>query len=584
MKKLQFDLISIVVLALLAIGFVLIWGQRVGVDTPEERQLWISVITISALILAAIASMDRFFRWRDALHTLGKWLRLRKSEMAGTTQASVLTEGKRQERTAPPLESLRQTLRQEFGLHWRYKLPWLLLTGDDRAISRLMPELADQRWLVTGDAVLLWSTSTKDGLSEVAWLKQIYKLRRRRSIDAIVLVTDGDTDLSAQGRALPYNVTLAQIAEVLRWSASVYVLDVADTDETSNGNTPVFTCELPKKADSTLIGAALDDLRGRLAQMSIGQVIRNGRDRYTGMLSRRLDTRGSALAQWAGALVGGRHRHVPVRGIAFAPYPLAKESHAKANSSINLPLWHYLSEAARLYSGRRVGWHPITVATYMVLTAVGLWTTGMLISGISNARDIELAQQTIQNIQSAPNAAARLRALLALQQQIERYEHRTEHHAPLATRFGLNRDPEVLAALWKPYANASRELLSTPVQQDLEASLVDLGQLQVASLDDRTSEWALGGHATLKAYLMLTDPSRVEPAFLARQLAQHWSTEARITPGEKLDARRASVQVLRRPSQVSPRLAPRVPAGTRQRCAPDPAGCDRRAQRAGHCI
>lgn len=134
-----------------------------------------------------------------------------------------------------------------------------------------------------------------------------------------------------------------------------------------------------------------------------------------------------------------------------------------------------------------------------------------------------------------PNAAARLKALLALQQQIERYEYRVQHHAPILTRFGLNRDNEVLVALWKPYAQASQALLVTPVQQELEGSLVDLAQMRTNDLSEQTSRWALGGHDTLKAYLMLAQPDKTEAAFLAAQLAQRWPTEARLTPGEKQD-------------------------------------------------
>ncbi|MBY4734533.1 ImcF-related family protein, partial [Cupriavidus pauculus] len=119
--------------------------------------------------------------------------------------------------------------------------------------------------------------------------------------------------------------------------------------------------------------------------------------------------------------------------------------------------------------------------------------------------------------------------------QILRYEYRVQHHAPLFTRFGLNRDTEVLAALWKPYAKASQDILVTPVAQNLESTLVDLSQLRTDGLSEETAKWALDGRDTLKAYLMLAHPERVEPAFLSQKLAAHWSTDARITPGQKQD-------------------------------------------------
>ncbi|WP_225934697.1 ImcF-related family protein [Cupriavidus sp. EM10] len=136
---------------------------------------------------------------------------------------------------------------------------------------------------------------------------------------------------------------------------------------------------------------------------------------------------------------------------------------------------------------------------------------------------------------NSPHPTARLKALDTLQQQIQRYEYRVEHHAPLFTRFGLNRDTEVLAALWKPYAKAGRDILVTPVVHDLEAALVDLSQLRTSGLSDETSKWALEGRNTLGAYLMLAHPDRVDAAFLSQKLAQHWSTDARITPGHRED-------------------------------------------------
>ncbi len=65
--------------------------------------------------------------------------------------------------------------------------------------------------------------------------------------------------------------------------------------------------------------------------------------------------------------------------------------------------------------------------------------------------------------------------------------------------------------------------------------LVDLAQMPVDGLDAQASQWALGGHQTLKTYLMLANPERAEPDFLAPQLVRHWQTEARITPGERDD-------------------------------------------------
>ncbi|MGA7817887.1 ImcF-related family protein, partial [Caballeronia sp.] len=201
----------------------------------------------------------------------------------------------------------------------------------------------------------------------------------------------------------------------------------------------------------------------------------------------------------------------------------------------DLPLWNHLATIARKQRGRRMGWHPVTVFSIIALTAIGLWTAGMLISGMTNGRSLSEGRQTIQTLNTAPDPAARLQALLALQQQIGRYEDRVAHQPPLWTRFGLNQDVSILAALWPPYAAASKSVLVTPIQQNLEATLVDLSQMPTESLDDHANATALEGHKALKTYLMLADPSRVDAAFITPQLMRYWSTNANVSVGAKLD-------------------------------------------------
>ncbi|MGT2433047.1 ImcF-related family protein [Cupriavidus basilensis] len=175
----------------------------------------------------------------------------------------------------------------------------------------------------------------------------------------------------------------------------------------------------------------------------------------------------------------------------------------------------------------------------------------------------------MRDFQSAPDPAARLRALpcLAASDRALRVPHPASR-APLATRFGLNRDPAVLAALWKPYARASRELLVTPLQRDLEASLVDLAQLRTTVLDAATNRVALSGHQALKTYLMLANPERAESAFLAPQLVRHWSTDARMTPGERQDLAERLLTFYARHLQSNPagpiEPRPELVAGARQ--------------------
>ncbi|MFL9904365.1 ImcF-related family protein [Paraburkholderia fungorum] len=431
--------------------------------------------------------------------------------------------------------NLRQTLRSLNGLRWRYRQPWLLLTGNDTTISDLLPDLTKQGWLVTPDAVLLWSNTGKDGCLDESWLKLLYTLRRHRPIDAVVLTIDGAASLPAHRRgAGAYSVNLARTAAVLHWSAPVYVLEVSQTDSVTHGATPVIGCEFPRTAEAAAIEAALLSVRDRLIDRSVAQLSSNAADRYAATLSEHLDTRSALLSSWIAGL-GKRQRGQPISGAFFVPYPPDLLQAGDGPTSADLPLWHYLGKAARGAQGRRTGLHPVTVFSTLALSAIGLWTVGMLIAGVSNARDLQVASQAAGTLRTAHDSASRLRALLALQQQIVRYEDRVQHYAPLLTRFGLNHDNDVLAALWPVYAQASKRALITPLQQNLEAQLTDLGQMQTTQIDDQTNRLASDGHKALKAYLMMADPSRADATFMTPLLQRYWITNANLPTGEKLD-------------------------------------------------
>lgn len=320
---------------------------------------------------------------------------------------------------------------------------------------------------------------------------------------------------------------LSRVAEYLRWSAPVFALEVTQAP-ISNAPIPVVGFDLGANPNTAVIEAVLSDLHQTLARRGTAQLIADHTDRYMATLSQQLDKRINGLVEWVTGLMNSRSGAIPLAGIVFSPYP-------QPGTTTNLPLWQHIADSARRHPGRRVGFHPVTVFSTIALGAIGLWTAGMLLSGYQNARNIHTAQRAVDASAAELSAAGQLRSLVSLQHQIARYEPRAGHRAPLSTRFGLNRDDALLAALWKPYAAASRELLVGPIQQDLEDVLVDLAQMPVDGLDAQGSQWALGGHQTLKTYLMLANPERAEPDFLAPQLVRHWQTEARITPGERDD-------------------------------------------------
>ncbi len=542
MRKFRLDVFSYVLGAIVAGGLIWFQGQHVGLDTESKRTL--AIIALCALLIA-VALFYGFEPRREESATLRRFKEqfggVSTSEV-GTTNAlltGVQSQAPQPERAG--LLRLKDELRAAHGWRWRYRQPWLLLTGEATTVQRLLPGI-EAGWLRTDDAVLLWNGAAEGSQPDVTWLKQLRKLRRRRPIDSIVIIKDGDTALATQQRGTGANsLNLTRIAEVLKWSAPVYVLDVAGTDAVHDGATAIIGSEFSAKRnrpqDAAAIASALLSLRNQLSQRGIAQLIEGTKDErfddYLAKLSQRLDKRSTLLAAWIASVGSKARHHQPISGAFFAPYPLAAQ--AEEGARVDLPLWQHLAKLACKARGRRVGFHPVTVFSTIVLTVVGAWTAGMVVSALTNAREVHLTGQALQALKTAPDSASGLRALLAVQQRIELYEHRTQKHPPFWIRFGLNQDKATLAALWAPYGQSANRLLITPIQYQLEAELTDLGQMQTGEVSEHTNQVALDGHQALRAYLMLAEPSRTDAGFIAPVLETHWPSVPNLPRGEKLD-------------------------------------------------
>ncbi|KVG77037.1 ImcF-related family protein [Burkholderia ubonensis] len=503
-----------------------ILAYYMGDAIHPSRLVRILVVAIAGALLLAMEGLVRgAWRWTARVAVAKERSRYGRDPAAradATETAAAAVTGNQ-------ATGLKEALRHRYGWRWRYRLPWLFVAGADSTIGRFSPELAERGWMITDDAVLLWGAQGPDGRPDDVWLRRIRRMRCRRPLDAIVLMLDGTTPLPDAVRGTrSWGLHLARITHLLRWSAPVYVLDLAGDDPIHHADTPVTGCEFSRSTDAPAIEAALLELRNRLADTSIGQLARNGDDRYASDLSTRLDTRSGPLARWIVNLSEWQRRPLPIAGAFFSPWPTA------GTESAHFPLWRYLADAAKRSPGRRTGAHPITVLSVIALAAVGLWGAGMLTSGLTNARGLALTHDVLRTFDGANNPATRLRALLALQQRIEFHEARVQYPT-LFSRFGLNHDQDVLTALWTHYTREARPQLIAPVQQNIEAQLVDLTQMPTTELDDQLSRFARDGHTALKTYLMLAEPARADAAFLTPQLVRYWRGGAGLSPGEKLD-------------------------------------------------
>lgn len=569
-KKLRFDFFILLGIASLLTVVIMFWGDDVGLNTPERKMYAMGGVILGMLFFLFLSWLIWVSGFLVAVRALSAWVA---SRVTGKkmTQASL-------EKKVPPsavvsdsLSTLGSALKEAQGRGWRYRQTWLLLDGDVNAIRRLSPELANVGYVWNDDVVLLHLPGVVEDKVDVNWLKQLYKLRRRRPVDGICIVQDGSRKIGAGVRGTSsLSTRLTGIADALHWSAPLFALDVASSDEVPGGELPVPGCEISPDDGEEQVQAALLTLRDRLARVGVSRLAAAHGDSAFAELSARLDSRAAPLAKQIVSLSVHRLRAVffpvvktvalPVKGGAKRSQNLQEGALAAADESSNTgtkteaktetktetataiattwdasPLWLQLATLARGDRGRRGAWHPMTVFSALAMAGMGVWAAGMVASALLNQRDVLALQQTVRRVEAAPQMSDRLRGLLDLQQDIARYEHRTNKHAPWLTRFGLNRDDTILDALWTPYTAASQRMLVAPVQQSLETELVDLAQMRSDLVGERASEFAQSGHQALKSYLMLAEPSRADSGFLAPQLVKRWRYDADLDRAEQAD-------------------------------------------------
>ncbi len=430
---------------------------------------------------------------------------------------------------------LAQELRTKYGWRWRYCLPWVLVSGDDRRVASQLPVLARKQWCATGDVVLLWAPRSKNGLLDEAWLLKLRKLRRYRPVDAVALVFDGRAEPSALAAgSASFAALFFGITRVLRFSAPVYLVADSGIDALEAEAPEPVGWLLPRKYDSAITENGLRALGDSLALKGTRQIATDWRFRYFAALSVQIEHRSEMLTNFVATLSASVRHSLNVRGFWFLPATGGRVT-TDADAAGLPVLWSEIGKSGCKSGGRRTGGHPSTICATVVAILACAWIGGMLFSGAANTRELLYANQLARQQASPSDSRSGLHALRGLQQNIERFEYRALTGAPWYSRFGLNRDQSILAGLWQTYTPAGRRLLVLPVQQGLESSLTTVAAMRTDVADPATTRQAVQGHKTLKTYLMLAEPARADAPLMEPELTRNWLTHASLTTGEQQD-------------------------------------------------
>ncbi|EBL8291906.1 hypothetical protein DLP14_14735 [Salmonella enterica] len=481
----------ILLLALTAVMLLLLAGQAEAIAPSFPYLLWISgglILLLSGIFFLGCSSGMPFYP-------------------AGTP---LFPEGFSVQRSAPPplpslegIASLEHHLRGYFGQRWRYRLPWLLVIGQNSAIEKMAPDLTATGWQMTASGVLI---GLKAGASRMETLLAVRQLRHHRPIDALVWVTEFSRSSVNETGALFQ--TADEVQRVLRWRSPVYVL--AGCPVPTGGLAGAFPVGILSARRFSLpsFSRHLKDWMSALASSGVAQVIKQRQDDTLLQLAARLpEPLERFLVKWDADL--RRRSAVSLHGMAIIPLP--ERNGEEQGSSFISAAWDLLAaHSARALTGQASGVTWRRIALVSLSGVLLLFGSGVAMNGYQDSRLIRDVQAMSAQVRDAPRPTL----LQDVERQLEAISRRRQ------TFWLLHLGPAVAeplrSQLQDSYRRLVRQYIRIPAEQQLKLRLQN-------GIGDKTPASAERTYEALKTYLLLADPYRVRDddtkAFLRQRLA-----------------------------------------------------------------
>lgn len=513
-----------IAIVFLSLG-VAVWVEGPGRGWSRDTRIIIELSVLSGLLVSLI--LVQYFEavvlWIASMRA-ARWLAQydwKRQGHGGAGQAMLS-----QERTLGRADALRTALRERRAWRSRYRERWVVVAGDEPIVKRVTPELVQSGYTILGDTILLYAKQTGDQL-DTAWLDQIRRLRRRRPVDAIVAVVRTHTSGNRPFDAERTTQHLARHARALRWAAPAYLLNATDAgSETSDPDEAIGCTWSNARLAPDEVFASLHGVSGELADAGVVRLTNEVPDRYPAELSKHIGRYGRALSDLVNQIGQSRIWRGSIHGVFFTPLfderdavgPREPVGEDEADRGQQHAVWQSIAGHSRRLHGRRGGFSFSTAAACIVTGLVAVWIAGTVLSGFTNRTNIQSVAGIASGLAAPRDRAQGASTLDALQKHLDALETRQREGAPWYTRFGLNRDAELLASLWPVYTAASNPILVQPIRAKLEADLRQLGALTDQELASGGDAQVKRAYRTLKAYLMLAHPERVDSRFLIPEL------------------------------------------------------------------
>ncbi len=495
----RFGQTGLMISGLLVLGWLLKeYGPWLGINTPKE-QFFAGVLI--ALLVVLLRFLPTIYRSVQA--------RIFRRE-AQKTNILPADENRLAQRSAPhtAVDNIREAMRSLYGPLWPRKVRILLVTGNVDDVEQLTPKLPRERWQEDQGTLLLWGGDIREE-ADLAWFTALRKLRRR-PIDGVIWVTsafDDQTesdDASVTGPRSPDAMdalayALHQRYEALGWRIPLYVwsLHLQSTDQTGRV-TQAVGCLLASACSPQSLTAQLSGLTAPLTAQGIQQITHHPRHAFLLHLADRLIRKPESIAGPLAMLLNP-YRPLPLAGVLFSA-PSSGAARRVRHHWGKDNRWDVLPDSVQtLPAGlrpRRPGVSRQRVLKVAAAMLLALWGGWMALSFITNREQVAVAQT------------------------LARLQYRAAHGVPWYERAGLSQNEALLSALLARYGESAQPLLRDAAALHLQKHLSAFTQLPPDS--PLREEMAKPAYDWLKLWLMLARPEKMDAAWFADTLMQHW--------------------------------------------------------------
>lgn len=437
-------------------------------------------------------------------------------------------------------------IKENYSFTYKSKLSIQLLIGTSTSIEKLTPNLTTDIWQENNGTLLIYGGDIHQSIDENL-IQDLKQLRRRRPLDAVIWVSENNLSQQPLGHSLfnhlnPTNTDTAsryfhQLFRQLRWQAPIWLWNISNNGEITTNAPPTVLYSAPLKATSEILSNDLKTLLPALMEQGTHAVLHNPTHTYLLALARFLQHEGcEKLANNLTPLLSG-YRSLPFAGVLFSTpiYENVSVTSSKNNQWTSNPHWKALitanSQLPYQLKASPLGLNSKRILQYTVATAMTLWGIGMVVSYFMNRQLITQSQQQAQlATDNHQSEFARLQAQYGLQQTLGLLSYREKTSVPFWLRFGLSSNNALLSHLWPVYSQSMLPLLRDSTQQHLENYLHAFMQFPPESAE--RIEGAQSAYQVLKAYLMMGDPSRIDPAFFTESALSIWPEYNGLKEGE----------------------------------------------------